>query len=619
MIMEKFVVSARKYRPATFASVVGQKHITSTLKNAIERDQLAHAYLFCGPRGVGKTTCARIFAKAINCLHPVGAEACNECDSCRSFNEGRSLNIHELDAASNNSVEDIRNLIEQVRVIPQIGKYSVFIIDEVHMLSQAAFNAFLKTLEEPPQHAIFILATTEKHKIIPTILSRCQIYDFNRIRVEDAVEYLKYIATNEGVAADEESLNLIAQKADGGMRDALSMFDKAVSFCGTTLDYRSVAQTLNVLDYDTYFRFTDLLLQGDYVNALLEFDAVLGKGFSGQTFMAGMNKHLRDLLVAKGPAVSLIEFTGTLMERYRSQAERCDINFLFGAISLLSDADGRIRTASNQRLLVELTLMKIAALGQKKNSGLNLAAEPSYPLPDISGNARPQQPAQNQAAAAVSKVDTTQSTAPAQQPASGVQPQPQAPQQPQPIRQQLVQPAPTPAPQAAAPQHPAPAPQPASRPAPTGGSASLLPGGSLASLLDRVSNSDMTDAATGEVKVDPRSEEKLAAAKDEIVKRTCELRPRFIVAFEKIAFEGNRIKLTVPTQALKDELNMARTEILDTIASVAGVEGALELDIEVREVRMHLRPVRLEDRLRHIESRTPMFEDLKKALDLDVE
>ena len=607
MIMEKFVVSARKYRPATFASVVGQKHITSTLKNAIERDQLAHAYLFCGPRGVGKTTCARIFAKAINCLHPVGAEACNECDSCRSFNEGRSLNIHELDAASNNSVEDIRNLIEQVRVIPQIGKYSVFIIDEVHMLSQAAFNAFLKTLEEPPQHAIFILATTEKHKIIPTILSRCQIYDFNRIRVEDAVEYLKYIASNEGVAADEESLNLIAQKADGGMRDALSMFDKAVSFCGTTLDYRSVAQTLNVLDYDTYFRFTDLLLQGDYVNALLEFDAVLGKGFSGQTFMAGMNKHLRDLLVAKGPAISLIEFTGTLMERYRSQAERCDINFLFGAISLLSDADGRIRTASNQRLLVELTLMKIAALGQKKNSGLNLAAEPSYPLPDISGNARTQQPAQNQAAAAVSKVDTTQNTVPApqQQPASGVQPQPQP--QPQPIRQQPVQPA------------PAPAPQPAARPAPTGGSASLLPGGSLASLLDRVSNSDMTDAATGEVRVDPRSEEKLAAAKDEIVKRTCELRPRFIVAFEKIAFEGNRIKLTVPTQALKDELNMARTEILDTIASAAGVEGALELDIEVREVRMHLRPVRLEDRLRHIESRTPMFEDLKKALDLDVE
>lgn len=610
MIMEKFVVSARKYRPATFASVVGQKHITSTLKNAIERDQLAHAYLFCGPRGVGKTTCARIFAKAINCLHPVGAEACNECDSCRSFNEGRSLNIHELDAASNNSVEDIRNLIEQVRVIPQIGKYSVFIIDEVHMLSQAAFNAFLKTLEEPPQHAIFILATTEKHKIIPTILSRCQIYDFNRIRVEDAVEYLKYIASNEKVTADEESLNLIAQKADGGMRDALSMFDKAVSFCGTTLDYRSVAQTLNVLDYDTYFRFTDLLLQGDYVNALLEFDAVLGKGFSGQTFMAGMNKHLRDLLVAKGPAVSLIEFTGTLMERYRSQAEHCDTNFLFGAISLLSDADGRIRTASNQRLLVELTLMKIAALGQKKNSGLSLAAEPSYPLPDISGSTQVQQPAQNQATM------TTARTVPAQNTAAA----PSQPQQPMPSTrpqvQQPVQPAPVSARQAAT---PTPAPQPSPRPASTGGSASLLPGGSLASLLDRVSNSEMTDTATGELRVDPRSEEKLAAAKDEIVKRTCELRPRFIVAFENIAFSGNKIKLTVPTQALRDELHMARTEILDTIASAAGVEGALELDIEVREIKMNLRPVRLEDRLRHIESRTPMFEDLKKALDLDVE
>ena len=294
--MSDFIVSARKYRPATFSSVVGQKHITSTLKNAIERGQLAHAYLFCGPRGVGKTTCARIFAKAINCLHPEGAEACNTCESCRSFNDGRSLNIHELDAASNNSVEDIRSLIEQVRIIPQVGRYSVFIIDEVHMLSAAAFNAFLKTLEEPPAHAIFILATTEKHKIIPTILSRCQIYDFNRIRVEDSVEYLKYIASQEGITADDESLNLIAQKADGGMRDALSMFDKAVSFCGARLEYKSVAQTLNVLDYDTYFNVTDMLLGGDYLSALRLFDEVLAKGFSGQTFMAGLAQHMRDLL-----------------------------------------------------------------------------------------------------------------------------------------------------------------------------------------------------------------------------------------------------------------------------------------------------------------------------------
>ena len=381
--MSDFIVSARKYRPATFASVVGQKHITSTLKNAIERAQLAHAYLFCGPRGVGKTTCARIFAKAINCLSPNGAEACNECESCRSFNEGRSLNIHELDAASNNSVEDIRTLIEQVRIIPQVGRYSVFIIDEVHMLSAAAFNAFLKTLEEPPAHAIFILATTEKHKIIPTILSRCQIYDFNRIRVEDSVEYLKYIASQEGISADEESLNLIAQKADGGMRDALSMFDKAVSFCGTALDYRNVAQTLNVLDYDTYFSVTEMLLAGNYVDVLVAFDSVLSKGFSGQTFMSGMNRHMRDLLMARQPdTLRLIEMTGTLLERYRTQAGACSVEFLFGAISILTELDGKIRQSSNQRLLVELGLMKIAGLGQKKNDDLTSSGE--YSLPALS-------------------------------------------------------------------------------------------------------------------------------------------------------------------------------------------------------------------------------------------
>ena len=365
-VMENFIVSARKYRPATFASVVGQRHITSTLKNAIERGQLAHAYLFCGPRGVGKTTCARIFAKAINCLNPQGGEACNECESCRSFNEGRSLNVHELDAASNNSVDDIRNLIEQVRIIPQQGSYSVFVIDEVHMLSPAAFNAFLKTLEEPPRHAIFILATTEKHKIIPTILSRCQIYDFNRIKVEDGVEYLRYIADKEGVKADDEALNLIAHKADGGMRDALSMFDKAVSFCGANLNYKDVAATLNVLDYDTYFSVTDLLLAGKYIEALVLFDNVLARGFSPQVFISGLNAHLRDLLMAKGPAISLVEFTGTLVERYKQQAQRCDEQFLFNAISLLTEADGKIRQSSNQRLLVELGLMKIAGLGQKK-------------------------------------------------------------------------------------------------------------------------------------------------------------------------------------------------------------------------------------------------------------
>ncbi len=393
-IMSDFIVSARKYRPATFSSVVGQQHITSTLRNAIERGQLAHAYLFCGPRGVGKTTCARIFAKAINCMHPVGAEACNECESCRAFNEGRSLNIHELDAASNNSVEDIRTLIEQVRILPQSGRYSVFIIDEVHMLSSNAFNAFLKTLEEPPAHAVFILATTEKHKIIPTILSRCQIYDFNRIRVEDVVGYLGEIARKEGITSDEESLNLIAQKADGGMRDALSMFDKAVSFCGTTLEYKNVARTLNVLDYDTYFDITRMLVEGRYVDALVAFDDVLSRGFSDQIFMAGLNHHMRDLLMAQDVnTLKLIEITGTLMERYRTQASACTAGFLFGAISILTELDGRIRQSSNRRLLVELGLMKIAGLGQKKNE-VNPLFSIDAPLPDPAAPkvARPQQP-----------------------------------------------------------------------------------------------------------------------------------------------------------------------------------------------------------------------------------
>lgn len=377
--MENFIVSARKYRPATFASVVGQSHITSTLKNAIRRGQLAHAYLFCGPRGVGKTTCARIFAKAINCLHPTAdAEACNECESCKAFNENRSFNIHELDAASNNSVDDIRNLIDQVRIPPQIGRYSVYIIDEVHMLSVQAFNAFLKTLEEPPAHAVFILATTEKHKIIPTILSRCQIYDFNRIRVEDGVEYLKYIASQEGVTYDDEALHIIAQKADGGMRDALSMFDKVVSFCGSNLTTKEVAETLNVLDYDTYFTVTQQILEGNYTDALLLFDSVLRKGFSGQTFVGGLNNHFRDLLMCKNPqTIPLLEVTGSVAERYRKQAEACSVPLLFEGINLLTSIDSGLRTATNQRLHVELGLMKLCGLGQKKNSDTLTPSLPS--------------------------------------------------------------------------------------------------------------------------------------------------------------------------------------------------------------------------------------------------
>ena len=607
--MEKFIVSARKYRPATFASVVGQSHITSTLKNAIERGQLAHAYLFCGPRGVGKTTCARIFAKAINCQHPVGAEACDKCDSCLSFNENRSLNIHELDAASNNSVEDLRNLIEQVRVLPQIGQYSVFIIDEVHMLSSAAFNAFLKTLEEPPKHAIFILATTEKHKIIPTILSRCQIYDFNRIRVEDAVGYLRYIAQNEGVEADDESLNLIAQKADGGMRDALSMFDKAVSFCGTKLEYHAVAATLNVLDYETYFRFTDLLLRGDYVNALLEYDAVLSKGFSGQIFMGGLNQHFRDLLVAKGPAISLIEYTGSLLEKYRQQAAICEPAFLFGAISLLTEADSKLRTASSQRLLVELTLMKISTLGQKKNNELTAPVEAKYDLPDL--NAPKLQPA----------AVTPQ-----------VVPAPQAVVEPK-IEQPTVAPAPTPQPTAEQVATVQPEPKIEANPAPTPvvtptievqpnteirPKVSVL-GGSLGELIGKVSNTNNGENKPSQIVIDEDSEAKMLQEKGAIIKRMCADRPRFISAFENIEFEGNVVKLAVPSEALRDELLGERFWILKGIAEMANVKGSLDMKIEIKEIDFKLKPIKLEDRVAHIRKVMPEFDYFQKSLDMDVE
>lgn len=764
--MSDFIVSARKYRPATFASVVGQKHITSTLKNAIERAQLAHAYLFCGPRGVGKTTCARIFAKAINCLNPNGAEACNECESCRSFNEGRSLNIHELDAASNNSVEDIRTLIEQVRIIPQVGRYSVFIIDEVHMLSAAAFNAFLKTLEEPPAHAIFILATTEKHKIIPTILSRCQIYDFNRIRVEDSVEYLRYIAGQERITADEESLNLIAQKADGGMRDALSMFDKAVSFCGTTLDYRNVAQTLNVLDYDTYFSVTEMLLAGNYVEVLVTFDAVLSKGFSGQTFTAGLNRHMRDLLMAKRPeTLRLIEMTGTLLERYRAQAGACSVEFLFGAISVLTELDGKIRQSSNQRLLVELGLMKIAGLGQKKNDDLTSSGE--YPLPALSPRTTtpagaaapaaagspatqpgaPAAPAQtptavpttqttagaaaqsatgqttqtatgattqsgtgvteqtatgttaqtaagttaqtaaspvsgfsvhgsvpqtaagataqasaspvsgfsvhgstpeatvqtvqttgspvsgvsvlgsvSQATAQTAAGQTTQTVGPQASEVSAQENAPQATAQDVPIEPAVIPDATVAsdhAPQSAA--QPAPA-KPAAQAAPAPARRSLISGASLTELLASAGSAPDEELSDGEtpdqaeaVRVDPQCAAKLERARSRILNLIKEKRPRFVPAFELMTFSDNTISVSVPTTELREEILRSKTGMLMRIAELAGVEGMIELEVVVNEQIRAARPIKLEDRVRHITEKNPLVAELRKALDLEVE
>ena len=362
--MENYIVSARKYRPSTFESVVGQRALTTTLKNAIATQKLAHAYLFCGPRGVGKTTCARIFAKTINCMTPTAdGEACNQCESCVAFNEQRSYNIHELDAASNNSVDDIRQLVEQVRIPPQIGKYKVYIIDEVHMLSASAFNAFLKTLEEPPRHAIFILATTEKHKILPTILSRCQIYDFNRISVEDTVNHLSYVASKEGITAEPEALNVIAMKADGGMRDALSIFDQVVSFTGGNITYKSVIDNLNVLDYEYFFRLTDCFLENKVSDALLLFNDILNKGFDGSHFITGLSSHFRDLLVGKDPVtLPLLEVGASIRQRYQEQAQKCPLPFLYRAMKLCNECDLNYRISKNKRLLVELTLIQVAQL-----------------------------------------------------------------------------------------------------------------------------------------------------------------------------------------------------------------------------------------------------------------
>ena len=398
--MDNYIVSARKYRPSTFRSVVGQKSLTTTLKNAIQSNKLAHAYLFCGPRGVGKTSCARIFAKTINCLNPTAdGEACNACESCRAFNEQRSYNIHELDAASNNSVDDIRTLIDQVRIPPPIGKYKVFIIDEVHMLTTAAFNAFLKTLEEPPHHALFILATTEKHKVLPTILSRCQIYDFSRISIADMVEHLQYVSSQEGVTAEPEALNVIAQKADGGMRDALSIFDQVVSFTNGNITYQAVIDNLNVLDYEYYFRLTDAILSGNVRASLLILNEILGKGFDGQNIITGLAGHFRDLLVCRDEStLVLFEVGASIRERYKEMAKHCPDQLLFKAIELANTCDLNYRASRNKRLLLELTLIQLCQLTQvavdDKKKALIEPIAGTNPSSQAVNSGQPQQPPQ---------------------------------------------------------------------------------------------------------------------------------------------------------------------------------------------------------------------------------
>lgn len=402
--MENFIVSARKYRPSAFSTVVGQDSITVTLKNAIKNNHLAHAYLFCGPRGVGKTSCARIFAKTINCSNiSSDFEACNECESCKAFNENRSYNIHELDAASNNSVDDIRTLIDQVRIPPQIGSYSIYIIDEVHMLSASAFNAFLKTLEEPPAHAIFVLATTEKHKILPTILSRCQIFDFNRIKVDDAVKHLQNIAQKESVNIDEEALNVIAQKADGAMRDALSIFDQIVSFSGKEITFENVIQNLNVLDYDYYFKIVEASLEGKVTDVLVMLNEIFEKGFDGHHFVGGLSGHIRDVLVGKDPAtIQLMEVSDSVKQKYVEQAKKCPVDFLYESLKILNQCDIGYKSSQNPRLLIELSLIQLSQIIESKKKGASLKKN-TKKLLKIIVEGREDLPAQTKASKPVSQ------------------------------------------------------------------------------------------------------------------------------------------------------------------------------------------------------------------------
>lgn len=604
-----FIVSARKYRPQTFETVVGQSHITTTLKNAIARGQLAHAYLFCGPRGVGKTTCARIFAKTINCLHPTAeGDACGECESCRSFNEGRSFTIHELDAASNNSVDNIRDLTDQVRVPPQIGKYSVYIIDEVHMLSQAAFNAFLKTLEEPPQHAIFILATTEKHKIIPTILSRCQIYDFQRIRIEDTVAYLKTIAQREGVNFDDEALHLIARKADGGMRDALSMFDKAVSFCGGNLEYKEVAATLNVLDYDTYFTTTSAILEGDYKGAVMIFDEVLRKGFSGQTFAAGLASHFRDLLMCKDPqTLPLLEITGSLLERYKEQSKACDIGFLFGAIAHLSTVDGGFRTATNQRLHVELGLMRLAGMCQKKNFEVAVPTLPELNREEGAKAAAPIATPASTTTPAPAKVEVAtpakvESVAPKVEPTTATKPtmEPSA-------RAPKAEPTPV------APPAPAPTPAPSAAPK----AKSTIFGGSISAIMSGRATEEESEQSV--IYYDPRTQQKIVSNWTTFLEQLTMEHPRLGYAMKNTKVSGHTLSVEVTTDFVREEILRSQPEITAILQESCGVEGSIVLDVVVNASQVKTLPTKPVDRARFLIELNPEVQGLMTDLDLEIE
>ena len=600
--MEKFIVSARKYRPGNFATLVGQESIAQTLKNSIKRGQLAHAYLFCGPRGVGKTSTARIFAKTINCLNPgPDLEPCGECESCRSFAEGVSFCIHELDAASNNSVEDIRTLIDQVRIPPQTGRYSVYIIDEVHMLSAAAFNAFLKTLEEPPAYAIFILATTEKHKIIPTVLSRCQTYDFNRISIADIVKQLKGIASSEGIAAEDEALHVIAQKADGAMRDALTLFDQAVAFCGTNITYLEVIRNLNVLDTDYYFNLVESFLAGNYANALKLFDEVLAKGFNALYFVGGLSRHIRDLMVCKDNiSLSLLETSELLAKRYKEQSSRCSLRFLYNILGESIKCEQEYRTSSNQRLLVEFLLVKACAANSAALREAPAEQAPATQQQTAAQAAAPQQAAQPSAAA-------QQATAPA---APATAPQPQAQTQPT----LATQTARAQAPQvpAAAQQQTAAAPQQAAAPQASGSF-------SIKNLIKNATLSHREGSEKAKEQQPVTQEELqivwLALAEEQ----KPNLRSAMIQSPAILQEDGTNILFMVSNGSQKDWI-MAKmhTYLSDTLRERLH-NSQITLDVDVRKLEeLPKTPYMPEERAKHIIQNNPEARELVKDLDLEI-
>ena len=582
--MENYIVSARKYRPTTFESVVGQEALTQTLRNAIRTNHLAHAYLFCGPRGVGKTTCARIFAKTINCLNPTAEhDACNECESCTAFNEQRSFNIHELDAASNNSVEDIRSLIDQVRIPPQIGKYSVYIIDEVHMLSQGAFNALLKTLEEPPSYAIFILATTEKHKVLATILSRCQVYDFSRITVADTIHHLQYVAQQEGVNVSEEALNVVAQKADGGMRDALSIFDQMVSFCGNNISYEQAIAVLNVLDTDYYFRLVDAALSGDVSGALLLLNDVLQKGFDAGHFVTGFAQHLRDVLVSKDAAtIQLLEASEAIRQHYQEQAQRCAAKWLFNALDIMNTCDIQYRTAKNTRLTVELALVKLCRL-----------IEP--------------------ADAAPAPAPKTQAAAPVSRPAAPVSAAPTASPNPTAVASKPATPTPAPKAAPAAPAAPAAKPMPSLGSMPSLGNLGMVGGGTKAEVKPAVEEqkAQRTSPFTADQLIDAwvglrthfHGEERLLAM-------LSKCQP------ELINPELCRIKVANPWQ--KQEFAKFGAQVM-TIVRDKLQNDLLRLQVEVAEFEQEERAYTAADKYKLLSKQNPHLVEMKDKLGLQLE